>query len=321
MHLRSPSEDTPRKPRIAATRSPGHKGRLREPRQVLPLVDFWHPTAHSSTVNRVHVNGSLRRHWPRAGFGYPLRDSSTAPADTTSRVGAPMGFTLQGVPLDRGRSTFRWPCLPDVTAYRSLLPKEEGRHVAAFKASFPRRVRAAPKHPEHKSRFASAVDPFLRFIPFRVLLPPDLARAFYRRASPRTLGRGDVPVRPGLRVSGIKRVGHPVSGVPTLLGFVTLRMCGAPSVSPKGPDHRRSARSSDRVLLPSHLDSNLQTATQPPKWPPPLSRSTPASSADALLHRHPRTGITPHDRNPRPTVTIHPSELSSRAAPRGADPL
>ncbi len=42
MYLRSPSEDIPQKPHIAATRSPGHKGRLREPRQVLPLLNFSH---------------------------------------------------------------------------------------------------------------------------------------------------------------------------------------------------------------------------------------------------------------------------------------
>jgi hypothetical protein len=137
--------------------------------------------------------------------------------------------------------------------------------MAAFKASFPRRVRAAPRRTEHESRFTSAVDPFLRFFPSRVLLLLDLAHAFDRRASPRTLGRGDVPVRPGLRVSGIKQVGHPVSGAPTLMGFVTLRICGAPSASLKGSDHRRSARSSDLVLQPSHLDPNIPTATQLPK--------------------------------------------------------
>lgn len=147
MYFRSPSEDILRKPRIATTRSPGHKGRLREPRQVLPLLNFCHPTAHPGTANRVHVSGSLRRHSPRARFGYLLRDSFTAPADTTSRVGAPMGFTLQGFPLERDRSTFRWPCPLDVAAYTTLPPKEESRHMAAFKASFPRRVRAAPRPP------------------------------------------------------------------------------------------------------------------------------------------------------------------------------
>lgn len=193
--------------------------------------------------------------------------------------------------------------------------------MAAFRASFPRRVRAAPRRTKHKSWIASAVDPFLRFFPSRVLLPLDLAHAFYRRASPRTLGRGDVPVRPGLRVSGFKRVGHPVSGAPTLVGFVTLRICGAPSASLKGSDHRRSARSSDPVLLPSHLDSTFSTATQPPKWPPPLSRSMLSPYVGTLLHRHPRSGITPHDRDSQPTVTVNPFELSSRAAPRRAVPL
>jgi len=100
MYLRSPSEDIPRKPRIATTRSPGHKGRLREQGLVLPLVDFCHPTAHAGAVNRVLASGSLRRHSPRARFEYLLRDSFTAPADTTSRIGAPMGFPLQGIPLN-----------------------------------------------------------------------------------------------------------------------------------------------------------------------------------------------------------------------------
>lgn len=193
--------------------------------------------------------------------------------------------------------------------------------MAAFRVSFPRRVRPAPWRTKHESRFACAVDPFLRFFPFRVLLPLDLAHAFYRRASPRTLGWGDVPVRLGLRVSGYKRVGHPVSGLPTLLGFVTLRMCGAPSASLKGPDHRRSARSSGPVLLPSHLDPFFSNATQPPKWPLPLSRSMLSPYAGALLHQHPRKGITPHDRESQPTVTVSLFELSSRAAPRRAVPL
>ena len=123
MYFRSPSEDIPQKPRIATTRSPGHKGRLREPRRVLPLVDFYYPTTHTSAANRVHASGSLRRHTPRARFGYLLRDSFTAPANTTSRVGAPMGFTLQGFPLERDRSTFRWPYPLDVAAYTTLPPE------------------------------------------------------------------------------------------------------------------------------------------------------------------------------------------------------
>ncbi len=162
---------------------------------------------------------------------------------------------------------------------------------AVFRVLLPRRVRTAPNHTKHESRFASAVDPFLRFLPSRVLLPLDLAPAFYRRASPRTLGRGDVPIRLGLRVFGIKRVGHPVSGVPTLVGFATLRICGAPSASLKGPDHRRSSRSSGPVLLPSHLDPIFSKATQPPKWLLPLSRPILFPSADALLHQHPARAL------------------------------
>lgn len=320
MYFRSPSEDIPRKQRIATTRSPDHKGRLREQGLVLPLVDFFHPTTHAGTANRVHASGSLRRHSPRARFGYLLRDSFTAPANTTSRVGASLGFTLQGFPLERDRSTFRWPCLLDVAAYTPLPPKGEGRHMAAFKASLPRRVRAAPRQTKHESRSASAVDPFLRFFPSRVLLPLDLAHAFYRRASPRTLCWGDVPVRLGLRVSRYKRVGHPVSGVPTLLGFVTLRICGAPSASLKGPDHRRSARSSGPVLLPSHLDpifskSNTTTevaATAKQVDRVPLRRCI-AAPTSPQGHYPSRSGVATdcHNQSVRAVVSRRPSQGGS----------
>ncbi len=321
IRLRPPTEDTPRKPRIAATRSPGHKGRLREPRQVLPLVDFGHPTAHASTVSRVHASGSLRRHSPRAGFGYPLRGYS--PRLPTRQVVSerPWASLSKGFPSSAIGPPFGGRTLLTLPRTRPSPRRRKVGTEAAFRVLLPRRVRTAPRFTEHESRVISAVDPFLRFVPFRVLLPLDLAHAFNRRASPRTLGRGDVPVRPGLRVSGIKRVGHPVSGAPTLLGFVTLRICGAPSASLKGSDHRRSARSSDPALLPSHLDPIFSNATRPPKWPPPLSRSILSPSAGTLLRRHPRSGITPHDRESQPTVAPSPLELSSRAAPRGAGPL
>lgn len=87
------------------------------------------------------------------------------------------GFHSPRVSPRRDRPTFRWPYPHDVAAYSPLPPKGEGRHMAAFKASLPRRVRSAPKRTKHESRIASAVDPFLRFFPSRVLLPLDQAHA------------------------------------------------------------------------------------------------------------------------------------------------
>lgn len=127
IRLRPPSEDTPRKPHIATARSPGHKGRHREPRQVLPLVDFGHPTAHTSTVNRVLASGSLRRHTCHVrGLITPFATySPRLPARPKPSRSAHGFHSPRGSPRRDG-STFRWPCPLDVTAYAAV-PPEGGR--------------------------------------------------------------------------------------------------------------------------------------------------------------------------------------------------
>lgn len=116
-------------------------------------------------------------------------------------AGASLGFALQGVPLAHGRYPSRGPCPPDVPAALRL-PGEERERAAAFKASFPRRVRAAAGRPKPSDRRCL---PGLR--PFRAFPPSVRAPACSRGAGPRVLGQGDVPTRLDLRASRTGWVG------------------------------------------------------------------------------------------------------------------
>jgi hypothetical protein len=135
------------------------------------------------------------------GLVTPLATCTAHPTGVV-HTGASMGFTLQGVPLAHDRYPSRGPCPLGVTATPTHTP--EGvlcRNAAVFRASFPWRVRAVTG-----STRDPAVDAFLRFSPPE-LLPSQPGTRVDCGASPLTLGRIDVPTRPGPRVSGCDRGG------------------------------------------------------------------------------------------------------------------
>jgi hypothetical protein len=137
---------------------------------------------------------------PRAGFGYPLRDVHHQSSRRRS-AGASMGLTLQGVLLMRERCPFRGPCPPDV-AGRARSPRGERTEPAAFRASFPRRVRAATSLPKETSR---------RYLPelslSRAFSPSARAIACSHDAGPLVLGGDDVPTHLDPRASRIEWIG------------------------------------------------------------------------------------------------------------------
>jgi len=75
-----------------------------------------------------------------------------------------MGFTLQGIPLNRDRYSFRSPYPHAVTARVCSLPEgRKRRREAVFRVLIPRRVRSDTGTPEGKPSNVPAVDPFLGF--------------------------------------------------------------------------------------------------------------------------------------------------------------
>jgi len=225
--LQRTTSGNPRHPPPSAWLAPCFRSRA-----VLPLLDSCCPTTRSQ-----HGGSAC---WgripppPRATCGVWLPPSrlSTRPcgprrlsAPHTSRhlegAGASMGFTLHGVSFARDRYSSRSPC-PLAVSPR-VVARPEGRsssRCVAFRAFFPRRIRSICTS-RGKPPSAPTVDPVLGFRVPSELAPARSGSRFGRGASPRTLGWGDVPVRLGLRVSGVERVGQPISGPPALMGFVT----------------------------------------------------------------------------------------------------
>jgi len=126
-----------------------------------------------------------------------------------------MGFTLQGVPLARDGYSSRSPCLPDVAWARSLPVRGGACAMVAFKAFFPRRVRAVTGWPKPTGRRCLP-----GFSPFRAFPPSSQAFVCSHEAGPLALGWGDVPTRLGLRAS---RCGW--------IGFARFRAAGSLGVS------------------------------------------------------------------------------------------
>jgi hypothetical protein len=145
-------------------------------------------------------NGSLRSCVPRAGFGYPLRDLHHRSSRRRS-AGAFLGLTLQGVLLVRELCPSRGRCPPDV-AGRARPPRGEGTEPAAFRALFPRRVRAATSLPRETGR---------RYLPgfplSRAFSPSARAIACSHDAGPLVLGGDDVPTHLDPRASRIEWIG------------------------------------------------------------------------------------------------------------------
>ena len=93
------------------------------------------------------------------GLATPFATYTTKPTGARS-AGASLGLTLQGVPLVREWCSFRSPFPPDVTVRPE--PPEGGRAgAAAYRALFPRRVRAGVGAPER----VPTVDAFVGFSP------------------------------------------------------------------------------------------------------------------------------------------------------------
>jgi len=159
------------------------------------------PTTHSGPADPLEwSNGSLRCRVPRAGFGYPLRDVHHRSSRRRS-AGAFLGLTLQGVLLVRERCSSRSPCPPDV-AGRARPPKGVGTEPAAYRALFPRRVRAAASLPKETGRRCL---PGFRLS--RAFSPSARAIACSHDAGPRVLGGDDVPTHLDLRASRIEWIG------------------------------------------------------------------------------------------------------------------
>jgi hypothetical protein len=138
---------------------------------------------------------------------------TTGPPGARS-AGASMGLTLQGVLLGARGAPLGVPALLTLPP-QIHLPKEEERRTAAYRASFPRRVRAATGLPEEPGR---RYLPGL--LPFRASTPSVRAIACSHDACPLALGRDDVPTHLGLRAS---RSGW--------IGLVRFRTACSPGVS------------------------------------------------------------------------------------------
>lgn len=134
------------------------------------------------------------------GLGTPFATSTTDPPGAQS-AGASMGLTLQGVLLVRERCPFRGPYPPDV-AGRARSPRGERTEPTAFRALFPRRVRAVTSLPKETGRRCL---PGLRLS--RVCSPSARAIACSHDAGPLVLRGDDVPTRLDLRASRIEWIG------------------------------------------------------------------------------------------------------------------
>ena len=209
--LSRPSRDVSSKPRKA----PALAGQPKPTRALSrnaasPGLSF--PTTHAGQLDPHSRVAVARRHRvPRPGFGYPPRGFHQL-ASRRRSAGASLGFALHGVPLARGRFPSRGPCPPDV-ARRSASQGSVRR--AAFRASFPRRVRAVVEKPKLLDR---RCHPGLR--PSRAFPPSARGLACSREPGPLALRRGDVPIRLDHRAS---RIGW--------VGLARFRAAGSPGVS------------------------------------------------------------------------------------------
>ncbi len=89
-------------PLLFRARSPGPRAVPPVARQVRRHFLSWTSRALRHSLRPADPfagSGSLRHRVPRAGFGYPLRDVHHRPSRCVKRIGASLGFTLQGVPL------------------------------------------------------------------------------------------------------------------------------------------------------------------------------------------------------------------------------
>ena len=110
-------------------------------RTTLPLLDFSCPTTQSWAGATCLGSGSLRCPVPRARFGYLLRGVYLQPS-RRSRVGASMGFTLQGVPFIAIGPPLGGHALLPLPAASARLQGVMLHDAACFRALFLRRIRS-----------------------------------------------------------------------------------------------------------------------------------------------------------------------------------
>lgn len=165
------------------------------------------------------------------GFGTPIAASTTVPLGALRRRSVLRLHPSRFSPRSDGYPS-RDPCPRAVLRVDSPRSPGERADASGFRASYPDRARAAagpPKGPERRC--------LPGLVPSRVFPPPVPAYRFQSRSLPsRAFGRRDVKVRRRHRVFGYGGMGWSLSGLPTLLGFLTLR-----------PSRRRSVRRGERA--------------------------------------------------------------------------
>jgi hypothetical protein len=191
---------------------------------------------HSVSVVDPHDDGgSLHRRVPRARFGYLLRGihhwvlRPPAPFGTARLPARQARWSAHGLHSSRvsprPRAVLLSEPLPSCR-YRQLhlsARRRGGSAGSRLQGLVPAASPFSTGASGGKPPSAPAADPVLRFCSSPELAPARSGSRFGRGASPRTLGWGDVPIHPGHRVSGVERVGRPVSGPPALMRFFTFQ--------------------------------------------------------------------------------------------------
>jgi len=129
-----------------------------------------------------------------------------------------MGFALQGFLLAPIGPPLGEPCPPGVAHVSIARSPVERTDAAVFRASIPASSSFRPR-----ALASPRADAFLGFIPSEHSPLPSSRTLLSTCGPPPRVGRDDVPVRLRLGVLRSERVGWPLSGLPALLGFTTLR--------------------------------------------------------------------------------------------------
>jgi hypothetical protein len=164
------------------------------------------------------------------GLGTPIAASTTVPADAFRRRSVHRLHPSRRSPrVDRAASRRPLPSWRCSRRFASL-PGERADAVG-FRASIPARIRTVRRIPKDPTRRC-----LLGLCPSEHSPPPTWGPAFHRGASPHTHAWCDVQSHLRPRVLRCGRVGWPLSGLPALMGFLTLR-----------PSRTRSGRRAGRA--------------------------------------------------------------------------
>jgi len=226
------------------------------------------PTTHARTT--VRLPGASSPGASRARFGYLLRDRDRRTCGKAFRpLRASSGFSLQGFLLAPVGLPLGSPCPPAVARVLSPRPLRSVRTRSASGPRSRRRARSAVALLR-----ARRVDAFLGFVPPERSPPPSLRALICSRPLPHhALGGTDVPNRLRLEVFRNGRVGWPLSGLPALLGFSTLR-----------PSRRRGSRAEGGLMDSPHGSRRVRAAN---RSEPSRVRPEPGGEPrpDAAVHR------------------------------------